>query len=134
MEPDAVVVQNLQREKQIRHHALRLRQLGAPEEAIGALVANLLENPPLAADPALGQTATAEARDAAADAPKSADCAGQPRGVLGFRIYSKGRKLYSVFKEPPGTALDALAPETTPPRKQAGLSGRKRGGVRGAPD
>jgi transposase len=151
VEPDAVVVQNLQREKQIRHHALRLRQLGAPEEAIGAMVANLLENPPLAADPALGQTATAEAREAAPDAPKSADRAGQPRarcasrrpsrtplpgpprGVLGFRIQSKGRKLYSVFKEPPGTALDAPAPETTPPGKHAGLTGRKKGGVLEAP-
>lgn len=44
VEPDAMVLEILQREKQVRHHALRLRQLGADEKT--TLLVNLLEAAP----------------------------------------------------------------------------------------
>jgi hypothetical protein len=45
VEPDVLVLKTLEREKQIRHHAQRLRQFGADEQAIATLMKNLLEAP-----------------------------------------------------------------------------------------
>jgi hypothetical protein len=43
VEPDVLVLKTLEREKQIRHHAQWLRQLGADEQTIATLMKNLLE-------------------------------------------------------------------------------------------
>src|ERR1039458_2671911 len=148
VEPDATVLKTLEREKQIRHHALRLRQLGADEETIAAMVENLLEDAPILTDPGVDTAEVSETIDPPpADAPEIADPACQPpptcsprnkasrlpkhqpptRGVLGFRIHTREKKQYSVFKEPPGTATPP--PATTSPRKRGRAPTRKKGGA-----
>jgi hypothetical protein len=42
VEPDPTVVKNIERQKQIRHHVNRLRQLGADEVAIVGIMERLL--------------------------------------------------------------------------------------------
>jgi transposase len=148
VEPDPTVLKLLEREKQIRHHALHLRQLGADQETIASIVQNLLEDPPLSVGPAPETTETSASADPVpADAPEMGDPACQPlancpppqktsglpkrrppaRGVLGFRIRTKPQKQYAVFKEPPGASLITPAPETTPPRKRRRAPTRKKG-------
>lgn len=102
VEPDATVLKALEREKQVRHHARQLHQLGADEKMIETMVTNLLEAP-LPASPA---------HDGAALKPKtySARRPAVARGALGLRIRNKERKEYSVVKEQPGAPPRATTP------------------------
>ena len=59
VEPDATVLKTIERQKQIRHHANRLRQLGADEGTIAVVMEKLLANPKVST-PAHGETETAQ--------------------------------------------------------------------------
>jgi hypothetical protein len=45
VEPDAVVLENLERQKQVRHYAPKLSELGADEQTVRTLVESLLQPP-----------------------------------------------------------------------------------------
>jgi len=123
VEPDTTVLKTLEREKQVRHHAHRLHQLGADQKTIEALVHTLLEPPaPVPTGPTLG----ALDKPAAVQPPRRPKCAPAnqragrrppARGVLGFRIRTADKKQYAVIKEQPGASLTTRA-QTTSRRKQ----------------
>ena len=138
VEPDAVVLKTLEREKQIRHHAQRLRQLGADEQAIAHLTKNLLEaplpGPPGQSEPAVVATATPPSDAACPSRPK---CSPQgqenlpskrrrvARGVLGFRIRTAEKKQYAVIKDLSGAPRKATPPVITKlPKPSPSTKGR----------
>lgn len=93
VEPDAVVLENLQGQKQVRHYARKLSEMGADEQTIGTLIDSLLQMP----QPPPSQTNRVPEEASEADlARPSSPCPedeGEPpckrplaRGVLGFRI------------------------------------------------
>ena len=142
-EPDLGTMHELERQKLVRHHARRLRELGAQEEVMTQIVEQLLYPADSSqADPGVAelaaeantkdrpeeesaldvrQTAASPSRDAAA-------CLGRGRakvcrGKLGFRARST-RNQYSVFKEPPGQGSSTDVPgdstgKQAQPRKPA---------------
>jgi len=130
IEPDPIVLKTIERQKQIRHHANRLRQLGADAEAITAVMETLLADEPVATASAPANAETTEAANPTCQ-PRC-KCSSQkmkrslPRGVLGFRLRNAYKDLYSTVKEPTGTTLDTPPPKTTkrrgPTRKKAGAS------------
>jgi transposase len=108
VEPDAAVLESLERQKQIRHHTRRLREMGADEQTINMLTEKLLANPgePLAAvHPVSGEpSGDSPAQHSTFQEPEpKAHCAGKrpiARGALGFRIRTAPKKKYSVEKDP----------------------------------
>jgi transposase len=121
-EPDAAIVENLERQKQIRHHMRKLREMGADEQTINALMDKLLAAPP---EPDLHRGRISEEASEARPArctpskPDRESVIKRPiaRGALGFRIRTAPKK-YSVEKDPSGPLTGAAAPATTSsPRK-----------------
>jgi hypothetical protein len=125
VEPDATVLKTIERQKQIRHHANRLRQLGADEGTIAVVMEKLLANPKVST-PAHGETETAipACQPRLRCSRPKAKSRSRARGVLGFRLRNYYKDLYSVDKEPPGTTSETPPPQTTkrrsPTRKKAG--------------
>jgi transposase len=123
VEPDATVLRTLEREKQVRHHAHRLKQLGADRTSVEALVQALLEPALLSPGspspdglvPVLRE-APARPRCTPAAHPKPAGRRPPARGVLGFRIRTADKKQYAVVKEPSGAAPRATAQTKAPLR------------------
>lgn len=130
VEPDPTVLKSIERQKQIRHHANRLRQLGADEGTITAVMETLLANSPVVpvatpgSEPAKAVSPACQRRAKCTQPNKAA----RPpaRGVLGFRLRNSYKDLYSVLKEQTGTTLNTPPPKTTqrrgPTRKKAGAN------------
>jgi transposase len=111
-EPDAGVIHEMEREKLVRHHARRLRALGAEPDAVEAIVEQLLSPAPTAEE---SQTSIATegvglAEETQVAAPrKKCRTAGSPkgrgevcRGKLGFRARQE-RKPTIVFNRQLGS-------------------------------
>jgi hypothetical protein len=121
VEPDAVVLENLQRQKQVRHYARKLSEMGADEQTIRTLVESLLQPPPPETSLVVEEVAEAEpARSLPSPCPENEE---EPpgkrplaRGVLGFRIRTAFKK-YSVEKDPPDPPTGAAASGTPSPPK-----------------
>ena len=95
VEPDAAVLSSLERQKQIRQQARKLRELGADEQTIQTLVEQLsrrLDEP--APEPAHAEEAKAPPENRVSQGKRPL-----ARGVLGFRIRTAPRKEYSVEKD-----------------------------------
>ena len=91
-EPDPVALHAAEKEKLIRHHARRLRKLGADEALIDEMVIRL--NQPPACSPAQEQAAAAPPLIIRKTSPAKA-C----RGALGFRARQTRIQEYSVVKD-----------------------------------
>lgn len=125
-ERDASLMNELERQKLVRHHARRLRDLGAEPAAISQMVERLLrpvtqpETPSLAEpgpteELAARQTAAPEKQTEAACSPKGRGkvC----RGKLGFRA-RQTKNQYSIFKDLPGQRSSTDLPgDIKPPRR-----------------
>jgi len=106
-EPDPGVMHEMERQKLVRHHARRLRALGAEPEAVEAIVDQLL-SPAQTAEESQSSVAIVEAcqvEEAQVAAPRKPRRACPPkgrgevcRGKLGFRV-RQGRKPIPVVKE-----------------------------------
>ena len=139
VEPDVLVVRTLEREKQIRHHSQRLRQLGADEQTIAALMKTLLEAPqPSSADQPPPAKEARPGDSAGALRPKYSPQGSPParrrplaRGVLGFRIRTAEKKQYAVVNELLGSPHKSTPPETTKARKSLGNKTKARSPARG---
>jgi transposase len=129
VEPDAVVLENLQRQKQVRHYARKLSEMGADEQTIRTLVDSLLQPPqppPSETSHVVEEVAEAEpARSLPSPSPQDEE---EPpgkrplaRGVPGFRIRTAPKK-YSAGKVPPDPPTGAAASGTPSPPK----GGRRR--------
>ncbi len=124
VEPDAVVLENLERQKQVRHHARKLSEMGADEQTIRTLVDSLLQAPP-SPEPVAERVSAgiAEANPARSSPSPCLEDEDEPprkrplaRGVLGFRIRTAPKK-HSVEKDPPDPPTGAAASETPSPPK-----------------
>ena len=118
-EPDAGILHELERQKLVRHHARRLRELGAEQEVMEEIVEQLLYPvaPPaeasateLATDAEAEQTppnTSLHAEQTATPFEENAAVCSARRpakvcwGKLGFRARST-RNQYSIVKQPPG--------------------------------
>ena len=106
-EPDPGVMHEMERQKLVRHHARRLRALGAEPETVEAIVDQLL-SPAQTAEESQSSVAIVEAcqvEEAQVAAPRKPRRACPPkgrgevcRGKLGFRV-RQGRKPIPVVKE-----------------------------------
>jgi hypothetical protein len=120
VEPDTAVLENLERQKQIRHHTRRLREMGADAQTINMLTEKLLTSPPepsAEAHSVSGQSSgDSPAQDSASQKPPSKPhCIGKrpiARGALGFRIRTAPKKRYSVEKDPSTGAPPQGRPKT----------------------
>jgi transposase len=126
VEPDAEVLENLERQKQIRHHACRLREMGADEQTIRTLIDKLLATPPPPKPATKNVSEEASGVHPARCSPlqqpqtlgESAGKRPTARGVLGFRIRTAPKKKYSVEKDRPDRPTGATASVTAShPRK-----------------
>jgi transposase len=91
-EPDPKQMHELEKAKLVRHHAKRLRQLGADETLVGELVARLTATP----------ACSPEGKQADASEPQriSKSCPAKVcRGALGFRARQTRKQEYSVLKD-----------------------------------
>jgi hypothetical protein len=128
VEPDPTVVKNIERQKQIRHHAHRLRQLGADEGAIVGIMERLLAEQPVTAAPDQSEAPATADPTCQLSRKCSRQKASRPsaRGALGFRLRDHHKNLYSVVKEPSGTTFTTPPPKTTKrggsPRKKPGAN------------
>jgi hypothetical protein len=115
VEPDDMVLHNLERQKQIRHYGRKLSEMGADEQTIRTLVDKLLElpadTPPRAETPQTPSTRSSSCRKDRRRPPA--------RGVLGFRIRTAPKKTYSVEKDLPDPPSGAAASVITssPPKE-----------------
>ena len=136
VEPDVASTKTRERERQVRNHAHQLRQLGADEKTIQALVENMLEAPPAltgtspAQEPAPDTAATAR-QASSKNAPPKMQGGHSPRrpparGVLGFRIRTADIRKHSIIKEPPGKPSTATTPETALKRPRQQPRARKK--------
>ena len=109
-EPDASVMHEMERQKLVRHHARRLRALGADQNAVEQIVERLLCPPPTADEsqnsPTIEKASPEEPIQIAAPRKRKTACLPKGRGEvcrgkLGFRA-RQTRQQYAVFKEPPG--------------------------------
>ena len=109
-EPDPKQMHALEKAKLVRHHAKRLKQLGASDTLVEELVAGL--NGAEACSPI-------EEKQAAADQPPPRIPKVCPakvcRGALGFRARQTRKQEYSVFKE---RAAETSSRPTQPRRKK----------------
>src|SRR5665213_2437237 len=127
VEPDAKVLQHLERQKQVRYHTQRLRELGADDQTIKTLLDNLMDAPlPTEFDAGAVAAQSKEpdpARSRCSPNQKKSDASGRrpiARGVLGFRIRTARKKKYSVEKDPPDPPSQAAASETASPPRTGG--------------
>jgi transposase len=104
VEPDAAVLKDLERQKQIQHHTRKLRELGADEQTIKTLTEKLLASPLPTPYAEAGAVPDESAGDHPAQPLTSSNsdpgphCTGKrplARGVLGFRIRTAPKKKYS---------------------------------------
>jgi hypothetical protein len=124
VEPDAVVRENLQRQKQVRHDARKLSEMGAAEQTIRSLVDSLLQPPqPPPSETSHVPEEVAEAEPARSSPSPSVEVEAEPpgkrplaRGVPGFRIRTALKK-YSVEKDLPDPPTGAAASGTPSPPK-----------------
>lgn len=127
-EPDAGVIHEMEREKLVRHHARRLRALGAEPDAVEAIVEQLLSPAPTAeesqtsiATASIATEGVGLAEETQVAAPrKKCRTAGSPkgrgevcRGKLGFRARQE-RKPTIVFNQQP----DSRPPTDVPVNKR----------------
>jgi transposase len=112
VEPDDMVLENLERQKQIRHHARKLSEMGADEKTIKTLVEKLLEPPPEAPQREdTSQTASTRSSSCRKDERRPPTRRPPARGVLGFRIRTAPKEKYSVEKDlpdPPSGPVDSV--------------------------
>jgi transposase len=103
-EPNAVEMHAREREKQVRHHARRLRQLGADTAEVEQLVAGVLARAPGSIPRPMPDSAPQAAAahqcpvTVAQPSPPVPEYRPRARGVLGFRIRTAPVNRYSVFK------------------------------------
>jgi hypothetical protein len=124
VEPDAVVLENLERQKQVRHYARKLTEMGADEQTIRKLVESLLQAPPpsepaaesVPAGKAEAEPAPSSPSPCVKDKDEPARKRPLARGVLGFRIRTAPKKS-SAEKDPPGPPTGAAASGTPSPPK-----------------
>lgn len=118
-EPDAAVMHEMERQKLVRHHARRLRALGADQNAVEQIVERLLSPTPSVAEnqnsPTIEKASAEEQTQVAAPGKRKA--ASLPkgrgevcRGKLGFRA-RQTRNQYAVFKEQPGKRSRPTSPD-----------------------
>ncbi|MGH7866210.1 MAG: IS110 family transposase [Candidatus Dormibacteraceae bacterium] len=93
-EPDPRRIHEREKEKLVRHHAKRLRQLGADEVLVGELVTRL--NQQSEACPSASQE---QAPTGAPEKIRRSCPAKVCRGALGFRARQTRQQEYSVFKD-----------------------------------
>ena len=122
-EPDTQILRALETAKQVHHHARRLRELGADETAVHALVASVLENSASEASPGNAKAMpTAELSAGKHTESPRAVCSPKKRptarGVLGFRIRTAPKEQYSVEKELSAGAPSQGRPRTKPDQKK----------------
>jgi len=130
VEPDATILQYLERQKQVRYHTKRLRELGADDQTIKTLIDSLLEAPSptdLAADRVSAQSTEPDSarssRTRCSPNKKKIDTSRRrpvARGVPGFRIRTAPKKKYSTEKDPPDPPSEAAASVTTSPPRTGG--------------
>jgi len=101
-EPDPRAMHETERAKLVRHHAGRLRRLGADEKLIAELVQQI-------ASPV---TPVAERTDTSPTLIRRACPAKVCRGALGFRARQTRKQEYSVEKDPSAGALRQRRPAT----------------------
>jgi transposase len=100
-EPDPQQLEEMEKKKLVRHHARRLRELGADPERVQLLVEELMEFP-------VSMPAAGEEQHASAPAPASKrlitkQCEPKVcRGMLGFRARQTRAQKYSVVEDPVG--------------------------------
>jgi transposase len=119
VEPDTAVLDNLQRQKQIRYYTRRLQEMGADEQMIDTLTEKMLaraaELPEANHSLPIGFAGENSARQVTPQPPKPpTNCTGRrpiARGVLGFRIRTASKK-YSVEKDPSTGAPRRGRPKT----------------------
>jgi transposase len=111
VEPDTAVLENLERQRQIRHHTRKLQEMGADKETIDKLTEKLLADPPeppadtrpVSAEPPPEPPgdSPAQQRPPQEPEPKAHSAGRRPvaRGVLGFRIRTAPLTKYSVEKD-----------------------------------
>jgi transposase len=114
VEPDATVVEGMERQRLIHHHTRKLREMGADEQTIGVLIEQLLVLP-----------ADSESKPARVETTKDTQAHRRPqpkrplaRGVLGFRIRTAPIKKYSDFKDRPDPPTGVDASETAASSKK----------------
>jgi transposase len=121
VEPDSVLLENLERQKQVQHHTRRLREMGADQQTINMLVQQLLTSPPEPPAEAPVVVSGEPIKDSPAPPSPSQEpeprvnCVGKrpvARGVPGFRIRTAPKKEYSNVKDPPTGATLQGRPET----------------------
>lgn len=93
-EPDAGCLHAVEKAKLVRHHAKRLRQLGADEKLIEEMISRLNQPPEGAPAPAEEQKSSTQAKVVRKKSPAKV-C----RGALGFRARVTRKQEYSVEKE-----------------------------------
>lgn len=127
-EPDAGAMHELERQKLVRHHAKRLRALGAEPETVAMIVEQLLSPPVPAEEAPIG--AEEDERPAEETQLTAAQPKGRPtrrpkvrdeicRGKLGFRARAT-RNRYSVITEQSGKRSSSDLPSGRPPRSRKG--------------
>jgi transposase len=109
IEPDAAVLENLEKRKQIQHHTRRLREMGADEQTIKSLTDQIL-----AAAQAPGAAPRHQQPQSPPAVPERLARLPVARGALGFRIRVARKKKYSIFKDPP-----AGDPPQGPPKSKS---------------
>jgi hypothetical protein len=118
--PDPKHMHEMKRAKLIRHHSKRLRDLGADDELIGAMVAKLISQP------AVCSSATEKQTEADAPTPliRRVSPAKVCRGALGFRARQTRPQVYPVVKE---RAAGAPSQGRTTSKRAKPTKGKKRG-------
>ena len=117
VEPDAALLENLEKQRQIAFHTRKLREMGADEQTITALVENLRQ-----------KTEELPSAEPARSLPppnsgSKQECRGKrpcARGVLGFRIRTAPNKKYSVEKDQTDAPSGAATSKTNPPPRKRG--------------
>ena len=125
-EPDPGIMHEMERQKLVRHHARRLRALGAEPDAIEAIVDRLLSPGPTAEESqsSVAMEEACQVEEAQVAAPRKHRRACPPkgrgevcRGKLGFRVRQK-RTPVSVINLQPGKRSSTDLSKKTRKRSQ----------------
>jgi transposase len=111
-EPDLGEMHELERTKLVRHHAKRLRQLGAEESLIEQMIAQLSESPDCSPEEKLAD-AGAPQRTRKTYTVKAR------QGALGFRARAERKQEYSVVTDPSAGGLRRARPNNKRTKEKA---------------
>jgi hypothetical protein len=119
-EPNSDELQAREREKQVQHHARRLRQLGADTAEVEQLVASVLAKALASSkletsqrDGTSPDVAAPPSPQTVAQSPPLPEYRPRARGVLGFRIRTAPIDRYSIEKDPAAPQPSPAGPKRT---------------------